>query len=158
MVAAGESAQPLEEVVGKPIAVGESRIAVMTTLSANPVEGFEVNVEDVVGGTGSMPNIELGNLDPHNGHRVVSETEIDPNTRELQVEREMADGTTRTETQRVVRVGDEWKVQPGGNVQVMAMPGGGAGVMINSGEGTDGSTKLEMRIEQRPGVPLPEKP
>ncbi len=158
VVAAGESAQPLEEVVGKPIEVGESRVAVMTSLNASAVEGFAIDVNDVVGEAGSMANIELGNLDPHNGHRVVGETEIDPNTRELQVEREMADGTTRTETQRVVRVGDEWKVQPGGNVQVMAMPGGGAGIMINSGNGADGSTKLEMRIEQRPGVPLPTKP
>ena len=100
----------------------------------------------------------MAQLNPYNGHRVLSETEIDANTRELQVEREMADGTTRTEAQRLVRVGDEWKMQPGGNLQVMEMPGGGAGVMINSGQGADGSTKLEMRIEQRPGVPLPPKP
>jgi hypothetical protein len=157
---ASEAGAPVEAAAGTTEVqiVNESRVAVMTTVNATAVEGFAIDVEDVVGGAEAMGNIDLGNLDPHNGHRVVGETEIDPNTRELQVEREMADGTTRTETQRVVRVGDEWKVQPGGNVQVMAMPGGGAGVMINPGPGADGSTKLEMRIEQRPGVPLPTKP
>jgi RNA polymerase sigma factor (sigma-70 family) len=89
-------------------------------------------------------------LRPYNGHRVVSETEIDPNTRELQVERELADGTTRTETQRLSRVGDEWKVEPGGNVQVLAVPGGGTGVRITSGSEGAGASQLEMRIEQRP--------
>jgi hypothetical protein len=80
----------------------------------------------------------------------------------LQVEREMADGTTRTEAQRLVRVGDEWKVQPGGNVQVMEMSGDGAGILIQSGDGADGSGKLEMRIKTRidvpPLPPLPPKP
>jgi hypothetical protein len=125
----------------------------MTAVNATAVEGMAINIDDLAGPEGAMAQ-----LNPYNGHRVLSETEIDANTRELQVEREMADGTTRTEAQRLVRVGDEWKVQPGGNLQVMEMPGGGAGVMINSGQGADGSTKLEMRIEQRPGVPLPPKP
>lgn len=158
VVAAGESAQALEEVVGKPVELAESRVAVVTALNATAVEGVAVEgmaltVEDVTGPEGAMEH-----LNPYNGHRVLSETEIDANTRELQVEREMADGTTRTETQRLVRVGDEWKVQPGGNVKVMEMPGGGTGVMINSGDGPGGSTKLEMRIQQREGVPLTEKP
>lgn len=157
---ASEAGAPVEADAGAtevPI-VNESRVAIMTSLNASSAEGFAIDVNDVVGEAGSMANIELGNLDPYNGHRVVGETEIDPNTRELQVEREMADGSTRTETQRVVRVGDEWKVQPGGNVQVMAMPGGGAGIMVNSGDGANGSTKLEMRVQQRTGVPLPTKP
>lgn len=94
---------------------------------------------------------------PYNGHRVVSDTEMDPNTRELQVERELADGSTRTETQRLARVGDEWKVEPGGNVQVLAMPGGGAGVRITSGAEGAGASQLEMRIESR-AVPVKPTP
>ena len=69
---------------------------------------------------------------------------------ESQVEREMADGTTRTETQRMVRVGDEWKVETGGSVRVMTMPGGASGVLMESGGGgAPGTRKFEMRIEQQ---------
>jgi hypothetical protein len=118
----------------------------MQTLdSAVPGAGAAGAVADFVS---SGEGIER--LSPFNGHRVVSETEIDPNTRELQVERELADGSTRLETQRLSRVGDEWKVQPGGEVQVMAMPGGGTGVMIQQGAG-NGGAQLEMHVEQRAG-------
>lgn len=155
VVTTSEGASTVEGAAGttEPPIVSETRVAVMTAVNATAVEGMAINIDDLAGPEGAMAQ-----LNPYNGHRVLSETEIDANTRELQVEREMADGTTRTEAQRLVRVGDEWKVQPGGNLQVMETPGGGAGVMINSGQGADGSTKLEMRIEQRPGVPLPPKP
>ena len=148
--AAGEGVEPASaatvDIVGVDpagAAVGEhpaGSVAVMRTLDAGPGEG---DMESA--------------LRPYNGHRVVSDTEIDPNTRELQVERELADGTTRTETQRLARVGDEWKVEPGGNVQVLAMPGGGAGVRITSGDEGTGASQLEMRIESR-AVPVKPTP
>jgi hypothetical protein len=138
----------------EPPIVSGTRVAVMTAVNATAVEGMAIHVDDLAGPEGAMAQ-----LNPYNGHRVLSETEIDANTRELQVEREMADGTTRTEAQRLVRVGDEWKVQPGGNVQVMEMSGDGAGILIQSGDGADGSAKLEMRIKTRIDVPpLPPKP
>jgi hypothetical protein len=79
---------------------------------------------DVVGPAGTTGS-------PFVGHRVVSDTEVDPNTHELEVERELADGTTMTEKQTLAKVGDEWKVQPGPNMNVSATPGGGTSVMIS---------------------------
>jgi RNA polymerase sigma factor (sigma-70 family) len=155
VVATSESAAAaggLVEVAGDAINVVESQVAVVATLSGGPgaAEGGTHVTEDVMAFEQDGVPLSL-----HNGHRVVSETEIDANTRELQVEREMADGTTRTETQRMVRVGDEWKVETGGSVRVMTMPGGGSGVLMESGGGAPGAPQFEMRIEQRPAPVKP---
>jgi RNA polymerase sigma factor (sigma-70 family) len=155
VVATSESAAAaggLVEVAGEAINVVESQVAVVAALSGGPgaAEGGTHVTEDVMAFEQDGVPLSL-----HNGHRVVSETEIDANTRELQVEREMADGTTRTETQRMVRVGDEWKVETGGSVRVMTMPGGGSGVLMESGGGAPGAPQFEMRIEQRPAPVKP---
>ena len=58
-------------------------------------------------------------------------TEIDANTHEIEVERELDDGTTTTEKQTLVRSGDDWKIKPGGNITVDASPGDGGAVTIS---------------------------
>lgn len=154
IVASADSVEPIDAAELMAEFKGSAdRVAVVQTLEAQVAEGVAPDVgsatEDV------MASGSIAHLSPYNGHRVIGETEIDPDTRELQVERELADGTTRTENQRVVRVGDEWKVVPGGNVQVLTTPGGGAGVMIRSSEGGAPGARMEMRIERRPAPGSP---
>ncbi len=151
VVAASDSSHVLggTEVAGQPLNIVEATVAVTTDAGGPPsLEEGATAVENFTVFPGESKPLGM-----HNGHRVISETEIDANTRELQVEREFADGTTRTETQRMVRQGDEWKVQPSGNVRVLAMPGGAAGVMMESSVSEPGASRIEMRIRQ-PSSPV----
>ncbi len=85
---------------------------------------IEDNVQTVTAGSAEPRYVAFS------GHRVLSDMEIDPTTHELEVERELPDGSTTTEKHTVTKLGDDWKVQPGGTVEVMAMPGGGTGIRI----------------------------
>ena len=49
----------------------------------------------------------------------------------------------------MVRVGDEWKVETGGSVRVMTMPGGASGVLMEGNGSAPGTRRFEMRIEQQ---------
>ena len=58
------------------------------------------------------PESAPGRRTPFLGHRVVSDTEIDPDTHELEVERELADGGTMTEKQTLTKVGGNGRFSP----------------------------------------------
>jgi len=84
------------------------------------------------------------------GYRVVSQTEVSPDERQVEIERALASGDVHRESHTLRKVGDEWKVQPGGNVQVFAGPGGGVGVMVQqSTTSPDGSgTEQVIRVQE----------
>jgi RNA polymerase sigma factor (sigma-70 family) len=119
-----------------------------TTVTADGSTGTESRVDFIQEGGADNPPKMM------NGYRVVLQDEISPSEQRLQVERELPDGTVTTETQTLTKVGDEWKVQPSGGVQVFAGPNGGAGVFIRQEintpppSGESGGTPLNLVVPQ----------
>jgi RNA polymerase sigma factor (sigma-70 family) len=91
------------------------------------------------------------------GYRTLSEADLAPDRKQVEVEREFPDGTVRNETHTLSKVGDEWKVQPGAGMQVMAVRSDGNGVTVGGDPG-DGGQPIEQHVDVRisgPDEPQP---
>ncbi|HTH48896.1 MAG TPA: sigma-70 family RNA polymerase sigma factor [Candidatus Limnocylindria bacterium] len=93
------------------------------------------------------------------GYRIVGETDLAADLKQVEVQREQPDGSVVSETHTLKKVGDEWKVQPGTPVQIAFETGDGSQVFFNSApsQGDDGSVRIGQTVSIRntaPGSPL----
>ncbi|HAB17931.1 MAG TPA: hypothetical protein DCE44_15950, partial [Verrucomicrobiales bacterium] len=91
------------------------------------------------------------------GYRSLTETDLADGRKQIEVEREFPDGTVRTETHTLAKVGDDWKVEPGTGMQIGFVHADGNQVFVNGGgTGQDGAVvgqQLELRVNSNPSTP-----
>ncbi len=96
------------------------------------------------------------------GYRILAETDLGPDSKQVEVQREQPDGSVVSETHTLKKVGDEWKVQPGTPMQISFDAGDGKQFFFNStpSQGSDGSQQIGQTVEIRETAPgsAPAKP
>jgi RNA polymerase sigma factor (sigma-70 family) len=130
---------------------------------------FGSGLREVLGSGAESPAVDISMrvgpdqpLRPTQGYRIVGETDLGPDIKQIEVQREQPDGSVVNESHTLKKVGDEWKVQPGTPVQVKIEAGDGQHVFFNSApiRGDDGSPGTGQTVDIRGPSPqgAPAKP
>jgi hypothetical protein len=97
---------------------------------------------------------------PTAGYRIAAEADLGPDTKQVEVERELLDGTVVSATHTLKKTDDGWKVEPGTGMQLSFSAGDGKTMFFNSAPSTgdDGAQGIHQTVEVHASGPAETQP